>query len=255
MISSRETPTSQVSTVLTALRERLVPLVAAIVASERQPEASIVNRHFPREAQQQFGHAAALRAGFEFNRGRLDVTAHPFCSRRGPARLPHHHALRRTLISTAPSSAFCTKPGTAFTIRACGRGIRSAAGRRRIAGHSRIAIANVGKPRRPQPAVLGLLLSRGASRVPGGLGRCAARRILFRDQRRAALVDSRRSRRGDLQPTHPDSLRVGTGAARRRLASRRSARRLERKISTLSWHHARRTMPRGCCKTSTGARA
>ena len=34
--------------------------------------------------QQRFGEAAAARIGFDFNRGRLDVTTHPFCTHLGP---------------------------------------------------------------------------------------------------------------------------------------------------------------------------
>jgi carboxypeptidase Taq len=89
--------TSQVSEVLAALRERLVPLVAAIVSSGREPDVGIIARHFPRAAQQKFSELAAAKIGFEFNRGRLDVTAHPFCSGMGPhdcritTRYDEHH--------------------------------------------------------------------------------------------------------------------------------------------------------------------
>ena len=76
--------TSQVAAVLAALRERLVPLVAAIAASKRRPEIDILTRQYPRDEQERFGKEAAGRIGFEFGRGRLDVTAHPFCSGVGP---------------------------------------------------------------------------------------------------------------------------------------------------------------------------
>jgi carboxypeptidase Taq len=45
---------------------------------------AILNRFYPRQRQQVFGEAAAAAAGFDFERGRLDVTAHPFCSGIGP---------------------------------------------------------------------------------------------------------------------------------------------------------------------------
>jgi carboxypeptidase Taq len=76
--------TSEVAKVLMALRDQLVPFVAAIRESSRQPDLSIVERHYPTEAQQQFGQRIAAAIGFDFNRGRLDVTAHPFCSEAGP---------------------------------------------------------------------------------------------------------------------------------------------------------------------------
>ena len=80
---------SQVERVLSALRDELVPLVAAIRDSGRQPDVSVVERRFPIEAQEAFGREVAARIGFNFRRGRLDVTAHPFCSSMGP----HDHRI------------------------------------------------------------------------------------------------------------------------------------------------------------------
>ena len=76
--------TAEVAVVLAGLREQLIPLVQAIRESGRQPDVSMLHRRFPREAQQAFGRMAAARIGFDFDRGRLDVTAHPFCSGLGP---------------------------------------------------------------------------------------------------------------------------------------------------------------------------
>lgn len=76
--------TSNVAAVLDGLRQDLVPLVAAIVDSGRQPDVSILERHYPIDVQERFGRESAERIGFQFNRGRLDVTAHPFCSGMGP---------------------------------------------------------------------------------------------------------------------------------------------------------------------------
>ena len=67
-----------------ALRNELVPLVAAIVDSGRVPEASILTRPFPVASQEAFGKAVAEAIGFDFERGRLDVTVHPFCTGIGP---------------------------------------------------------------------------------------------------------------------------------------------------------------------------
>jgi carboxypeptidase Taq len=76
--------TSNVRRVLNELRLELVPLVAELVASPRKAPVEIVQRHFPQPAQEAFGKQVAAKAGFEFERGRLDVTAHPFCSGGGP---------------------------------------------------------------------------------------------------------------------------------------------------------------------------
>lgn len=76
--------TSQVSKALTGLREQLVSLVAEITASPRRPKVEIIERRYPVAAQEQFARDVAGRLGFDFKRGRLDVTAHPFCSSVGP---------------------------------------------------------------------------------------------------------------------------------------------------------------------------
>jgi carboxypeptidase Taq len=94
--------TSELAILFQALRRELVPLAARITeASQRADRASpapraaasgnpaatgptILNRFYPRERQKVFGEAAAAAVGFDFHRGRLDVTAHPFCSGIGP---------------------------------------------------------------------------------------------------------------------------------------------------------------------------
>jgi carboxypeptidase Taq len=76
--------TANVGKVLEGLREALVPLVAKIQACGRRPDTSILHREFPIDAQDRFGRMASAAIGFDFNRGQLDVTAHPFCSTLGP---------------------------------------------------------------------------------------------------------------------------------------------------------------------------
>ena len=76
--------TSAISRVLAELREALVPLVAEIADSRRQPDVSILARRYPLDMQEHFSRQAAAKIGFDFRRGRLDVTAHPFCTGLGP---------------------------------------------------------------------------------------------------------------------------------------------------------------------------
>jgi carboxypeptidase Taq len=76
--------TSTVARVLAQLREALVPLVAEIADSRRQPDVAILARRYPIDAQEAFSRDAASAIGFDFNRGRLDVTSHPFCTGLGP---------------------------------------------------------------------------------------------------------------------------------------------------------------------------
>jgi carboxypeptidase Taq len=89
--------TADIEAVFTPLREELVPLVAAIHDSGREPDGSIITRSYPVEAQREFGTSAAEEIGFDFTKGRLDVAAHPFCSGFGPGdcrlttRYDEHH--------------------------------------------------------------------------------------------------------------------------------------------------------------------
>ena len=77
--------TANVGPVLENLREELVPLVNAIQQSGRKPDCSILHRNYPEAVQDRFAREAAEAIGFDFSRGRLDVTAHPFCCSLGPS--------------------------------------------------------------------------------------------------------------------------------------------------------------------------
>ncbi|RME57051.1 MAG: carboxypeptidase M32, partial [Deltaproteobacteria bacterium] len=59
------------------LRQRLVPLVRAITSQPR-PDCAFLHRHYPREAQLRFGEAVIRKLGYDFERGRQDLTHHPF---------------------------------------------------------------------------------------------------------------------------------------------------------------------------------
>ncbi len=61
-----------------------MPLVAEIAASDRRPDLSILSRRYPLPAQEAFSRSAAEAIGFDFQRGRIDVTVHPFCTGLGP---------------------------------------------------------------------------------------------------------------------------------------------------------------------------
>lgn len=75
-----------------SLGERFVPLREAIVSllrdcgdAARRPDDRVFTAGtFPVEAQQRFVRRVAEAIGFDFARGRLDTTAHPFCSSLGP---------------------------------------------------------------------------------------------------------------------------------------------------------------------------
>ena len=125
--------TSNLTRVLGALREELVPLVAEIRDSGRSPDLGILERHYPVEGQAAFSRDVAARVGFDFARGRLDVTAHPFCTAPGPhdcritTRYEEHHfpcAFFGTLHEAGhgiydqglPSGLFGLPPGEAVSM-------------------------------------------------------------------------------------------------------------------------------------------
>jgi len=76
--------TANVGRVLAGLRDELVPLVAEIANSGRQAPVDLLAREYPAARQSEFGRSVAAKIGFDFSRGRLDTTAHPFCSEMGP---------------------------------------------------------------------------------------------------------------------------------------------------------------------------
>jgi carboxypeptidase Taq len=76
--------TADVTATFRALREELVPLVAAIAASRNRPKREILEGDYSVLRQESFGREAAAAIGFDFDAGRLDVTTHPFCSGIGP---------------------------------------------------------------------------------------------------------------------------------------------------------------------------
>jgi carboxypeptidase Taq len=70
--------------VLDGLRGPLVELINKIADSDRKAPVEILERKYPKEAQEKLAREAAAAVGFDFAAGRLDVSVHPFCSGLGP---------------------------------------------------------------------------------------------------------------------------------------------------------------------------
>lgn len=75
---------AEIAIVFDQLRQELVPLLNAIRGSWKTAPTEILRRHYPLDRQGAFARDAAVRIGFDFDAGRLDVTTHPFCSGFGP---------------------------------------------------------------------------------------------------------------------------------------------------------------------------
>jgi carboxypeptidase Taq len=74
----------EVTALFDALRRELTPLLDAIRGSGREADGAVLHRPFPIGRQRAFGKVVAAAVGFDFRRGRLDTTAHPFFSPIGP---------------------------------------------------------------------------------------------------------------------------------------------------------------------------
>ncbi|MFK7790869.1 MAG: carboxypeptidase M32 [Phycisphaeraceae bacterium] len=71
---------ASVAEVFTPLRERLVPLLEEILGSKAGPSNAFNELKLPIEQQKTFVKAISAAVGFDYNRGRLDESTHPFCS-------------------------------------------------------------------------------------------------------------------------------------------------------------------------------
>jgi carboxypeptidase Taq len=71
---------SSVRKLFAELREQLVPIVKAITA---QPPAddSFLHKHYPEAEQMKFAESVVRQLGYDFNRGRIDKTHHPFMTK------------------------------------------------------------------------------------------------------------------------------------------------------------------------------
>jgi len=71
---------ADVRMVLAELREGLLPLVKAIADSGIEVDDRCLRQHFPADRQLAFGLPIARAFGYDFDRGRQDLTAHPFAT-------------------------------------------------------------------------------------------------------------------------------------------------------------------------------
>ena len=70
--------TAQLLPLFAALKSRLIPLLDRIVHSSVKPREDILTRGYDRDRQLAFGRMVLEAMGYDFERGRLDISAHPF---------------------------------------------------------------------------------------------------------------------------------------------------------------------------------
>lgn len=76
---------AQLDPILAELKEATLPLVRAIARSKRRPNMRVVRGKFPQEDQLEYGRWIVEQMGFDLNKGRIDLSTHPFCTSFDPA--------------------------------------------------------------------------------------------------------------------------------------------------------------------------
>ncbi len=74
----------QIEAVFTPLRDRLQTLIADLAGGSRKPSTAFTEVTLPIEQQKAFVREIADAMGFDFERGRIDISTHPFCSGTNP---------------------------------------------------------------------------------------------------------------------------------------------------------------------------
>lgn len=81
--------TSDIRRVFDTLRHALVPLIQSASEKTAKLGPSVLEGRFELKQQEEFSKWVAKQIGFDFDRGRLDQTEHPFCTTLGP----HDHRI------------------------------------------------------------------------------------------------------------------------------------------------------------------
>ena len=74
----------EIQAVFEDVRKPLVSLIAAARDAPIQPDRTALEKTYNIDDQRDFSHFVAEQVGFDFDRGRLDETSHPFCTTLGP---------------------------------------------------------------------------------------------------------------------------------------------------------------------------
>ena len=193
------------------LKRELVPLMREITVSPTAARAKAAAgklRGFPVEGQRAFLREVTEKIGFDYGRGRIDVSLHPFCSGTGSdvrmtTRFKEDEPLD-SLFSSIPRDG-------AWALRAGAAGGAARHGARHARGHggARVAESLVGKPSGTESGFLAEFRAAVSCAVSDADSGAECGGALSRGESRGADVDSRRCGRGDLQSAHHSALRDG----------------------------------------------
>lgn len=78
-IYERGTTQKDITPVFHKLKAELIPLIKSIQESGYQPDTAFLSGQFPIEKQEALGRKISEEMGFQFDKGRMDVSVHPFC--------------------------------------------------------------------------------------------------------------------------------------------------------------------------------
>ncbi len=78
-IYERGTTQKDITPVFDRLKAELIPLIKSIQESDYQPDTGFLSGRFPIEKQEALGRKISEEMGFQFDKGRMDVSVHPFC--------------------------------------------------------------------------------------------------------------------------------------------------------------------------------
>jgi len=75
----RGTTMAEITPIFEKLKAQLIPLINAIQSKNQQPDTAFMEGKFPIARQESLGRQISQDMGFSFDRGRMDVSVHPFC--------------------------------------------------------------------------------------------------------------------------------------------------------------------------------
>ena len=149
--------TTAIQGLFAELRRELHPIVRAI-CDQPPADDGCLHRSFGEAAQLGFGLSVATQMGYDLERGRLDKTHHPFCTKsaagdvRITTRVRENRHPRRAILDAARDRTRDVRARREPSLR------RDTARERGFVRHPRKPVAAVGERGRTQPAVLGALL-------------------------------------------------------------------------------------------------
>lgn len=75
----RGTTMAMITPIFDRLKQELIPFINAIQDQAHQPDTSFLQGHFAIERQESLARKISRDIGFDFEKGRMDVSVHPFC--------------------------------------------------------------------------------------------------------------------------------------------------------------------------------